>query len=167
MDGEEEGNTQVVDTSSFTVEERAVLRQLIESPGWALLMERLFIPRMQQITQLLDRPGIEQSGHADYIRGEKRAYVTQLDTLYSAAVLPNPLEVHALGLLKAVARHAEEMTSTPKTHIARHGTTLCGAQNGLVIPPAAEENEFPTCDTCYAISQEMSVRRGRGRATLV
>lgn len=157
-----------VDTANFTPEERSVLRQLVESSGWALLMEYLFLPRIQQITQLLDRPSIEQSGHADYIRGEKHAYLVQLEMLYGGAGLPNPLDVHALGLLKAVARRFEETpSSAAKTHIARNGATLCGSQDGRIIPTAAEEQELPTCEMCQTISQEIRVRRGRGRATLV
>ena len=157
-----------MDTTNLTPEDRAVLRQLAQSSGWALLMERLFVPRVQQITQLLDRPSVEQSGQADYLRGEKRAYMAQLEMLYSATGIPNPLEVYALGLLKAVARHPEEgLILVPKTHIARQGKVLCGALDGLTIPVAAEENELPTCEMCYTIFQEMHARRSRGRATLV
>ena len=153
-----------MDTTTFSSEECALLRQLVQSPGWAILMENLFIPRLQHITQLLDRPGVD---HADYMRGEKRAYMTQLDMLYSASGLPNPLDVHALGLLKAVAQRHEESAPAPKTHIARQGERLCGARDGLTIPAAAEENELPTCEMCFSMIQEMSLRRGRGSATLV
>ena len=157
----------IVDIANLTPEERSVLRQLAESFGWALFMEYLFIPRIQQITQLLDRPTIEQSGHADYIRGEKHAYITQLDFLYKATGLPNPLDAHALGLLKAVARRSEEEISVSKSHIVRGGVALCGAQDGQMISAGAAENDHPTCEMCYTISQEIRLRRGRGRATLV
>ena len=162
-----------METATFTAEECALLRQLVQSPGWALLMEHLFLPRVQQITQLLDRPGLE---HADYMRGEKRAYLMQLETLYSATGLPNPLEVYALGLLRAVTRRHEDAVSPPKIHIMEHNTRLCGAQDGsampivdLTSPPGTRigEKGFPTCDACYTIFQDMRVRRGRGTATLV
>ena len=163
-----------MDVTTFTSEDRAVLHQLAESPGWALLMERLFIPRIQQITQLLDRPSIEQSGHADFIRGEKHAYVAQLEMLYNVAGIPNPLDVHALGLLKVASRRSEEANLIPRVHIIQNGGALCGAQPGsgvAPLPPVEEGGLSPStieiCRDCETIAQEIRVRRGRGRASLV
>ena len=163
-----------MDVANFTPEACALLRQLVQSPGWALLMENLFIPRLQHITQLLNRSGLE---HADYMRGEKRAYMRQLEILYSATGLPNPLDVHALGLLKAVTVQVEGVASLPTIHVTGHdGTRLCGVQDGQTISIEAlttspgtlrGEKGFPTCYICYTIFHEMQLRRGRGSATLV
>jgi hypothetical protein len=157
-----------VDTSNLTPEERSVLRQLVESPGWALLLEKLLIPRMQQITMTLDRPHIELQGHGDYLRGEKRAYMAQMDTLAQATGLPNMLEVYALGLLKAVTRTTDVVATESLRHLVESDSenTLCGLPRNnsvlVVLNPLSA-----TCQVCLAISQEMSARRGRGRATLV
>lgn len=91
-------------TDDWTPEERAALRHLLGTDGWLLVLRHVLLPQVQQLTAMLDRPAIDQQGHGDYLRGQKRASMALLDTLYRTARLPNPLDTHALGLLRAVGR---------------------------------------------------------------
>ena len=148
-----------MDTSSLTTEERTILRQLAESLGWAFLMERIFIPEMQRATAQLDKPHIDQSGYADIVRGEKRATLRHLDFVYAAAGMPNPLEVHALGLLKAVARTRDDTPPPVIFHApSLHGEALCGKVGERV----AESLLDNTCPVCQQI---LDMRSKRGRST--
>ena len=148
-----------MDTSSLSTEERTTLRQLAESPGWALLMERLFIPELQRATAQLDKPNSDQSGFADIVRGEKRATMRHLDFVYTAAGVPNPLEVHALGLLKAVARTPGDAQTAVLYHApSLHGDALCGKVGERI----AESSLDTTCSICR---QMLDTRSRRGRNT--
>ena len=95
-----------MDISKLTPEDRNVLTALVRSPGWALLMEKLFIPQMQLATHFLDRPQAEQSGKADYLRGIKASYANLIDMVYHVAGIENPLQRHAAGLLASVRNTA-------------------------------------------------------------
>lgn len=148
-----------MDTLSLTPEERTVVRQLAESSGWAFLMERLFIPEMQRATAQLDMPRIDQSGFADILRGEKRATMRHVDFVYSAAGIPNPLEVHALGLLKSVTRIQDETEAPSVFHAPSiHGEALCGRAGECI----AESSFDATCSVCQ---QMLGMRSRRGRNT--
>ena len=146
-----------MDTSSLTTEERIILRQLAESPGWSLLMERLFIPEIQHATAQLDLPRIDQSGFADIVRGEKRATMRHLNFVYTAAGVANPLEVHALGLLKAVARTQDAMKAPVVLHVpSLQGEALCGKAGERIADSPLDAN----CPTCQQM-RDMRSRRGR------
>ena len=147
----------MMDTASLTTEERIALLQLVQSPGWAFLMERLFIPEIQHITQQLDRSRSDQAGYGDMLRGEKRVMMRHLDFVYAASGIPNPLEVHALGLLKAVARTRDEATPIPVLHAASlRGDSLCGKKDEPIV-------KTPDAPTCVVCQQLLSVRAHRGR----
>ena len=91
-----------MDIAKLTPEERNALTALVQSPGWALLMEKLFIPQVQLATQFLDRPQAEQSGRADWLRGVKASYEYLIAGGYRVGGRENPFERHALGLLTSV-----------------------------------------------------------------
>lgn len=97
----------------WTPEERAAIRHLLGTPGWDLVMRHHLIPMVQQMTVMLDRPAIDQAGHGDYLRGQKRAYMQLIAALYTAARLQNPLDAHALGLLRAVSHEPTPPPDTP------------------------------------------------------
>ncbi len=102
-----------MDIAKLTPEERNALTALVQSPGWALLMEKLFIPQVQLATQFLDRPQAEQSGRADWLRGVKAGYKNLVEVVYRVAGRENPFERHALGLLTTVQQsHIGETTSS-------------------------------------------------------
>lgn len=150
-----------MDTSALTTEDRVILRHLAESPGWAFLIEHLFIPEIQRATAQLDTPRIDQLGFADIVRGEKRATMRHLDFVYEASGLPNPLEVHALGLLKAVTRAGvrNDIQAPAVFHaLSSSGEVLCGKVGERV----AESPEGMTCSVCQ---QMLEVRLRRGRST--
>lgn len=150
-----------MDTAALTQEERVILRQLAESPGWAFLMERLFIPEIQHATAQLDLPRIDQSGFADIVRGEKRATMRHLNFVYDASGVLNPLEVHALGLLKAVTRTRDDTPAPAVLHAAslQHlGEVLCGKVGDRIADSALDVN-------CAACKQMLDMRSRRGRNT--
>ena len=91
-----------MDIAKLTPEERNALTALMQSPGWALLMDKLFIPQIQLATQFLDRPQVEQSGRADWLRGVKASYKNLVEVVYRVGGRENPFEQHALGLLTSV-----------------------------------------------------------------
>ena len=91
-----------MDIAKLTPEECNALTALVQSPGWLLLMEKLFIPQIQLATQFLDRPQAEQSGRADWLRGVKASYKNLIEVVYRVGGRENPFEQHALGLLISV-----------------------------------------------------------------
>jgi hypothetical protein len=97
-----------MDLTALTVEERSALTALARSPGWTLLVEKLFLPQMQLATRFLDRPAAEQSGRGDWMRGVKAAYMNAVEIVYHVAGIPNPLVRHALGLLADIKQQSEE-----------------------------------------------------------
>lgn len=84
----------------FTREELSTLHQLVRSPGWRVLVEKILLPRIQHATETLDRPNSEQNGHGDFLRGQKRAMLQLLDIAYHAGGLRNPITDHQLALLR-------------------------------------------------------------------
>lgn len=94
-----------MNTARMTAEERTAIAQLVRSPGWAVVMVRYIVPRIQQVTQNLDKPSCDlQNGRGDWLRGVKAALMTQVDALYRIASMRNPFEDHALGLLTALTQ---------------------------------------------------------------
>lgn len=98
-----------MDTSKLTPEEKNALTTLVRSPGWSLLMEKLFIPQVQLATQFLDRPAAEQSGKADWLRGIKASYMSLVDVVYTVAGIESPFTRHAIGLLAEIRQHVDGM----------------------------------------------------------
>lgn len=90
-------------THQFTREELSMLHQLVRSPGWRVLVEKVLLPRIQQTTEMLDRPNSDQNGHGDFLRGQKRAMLQLLDCAYFAGGLRNPIQDHQLALLRRLA----------------------------------------------------------------
>jgi hypothetical protein len=86
----------------FIHEERQMLAQLSRQPGWIVLVEKYLLPRIQEATQMLDRPAIDQQGHGDFLRGEKRAYMALVDVVYRAAGRKSPFQEHGLALLRTL-----------------------------------------------------------------
>lgn len=120
----------------FNAEERDLLVQLERSRGWHLLITKLAIPRIQFITQTLDRPHIEQQGHGDFLRGEKRAYYQLIDLVYRATGQRNPFDQHALGLLRALD-HAVGIEPVAMSEL--HGPP----EEMLIQHPARKPKSFP------------------------
>jgi hypothetical protein len=77
-------------------------------------MAKLIVPRIQYVTQMLDRPSIEQSGHGDILRGEKHAWLRLVDLTHRAAGIRNPFDQYALGLLRVLAN--EQDMPVPREH---------------------------------------------------
>ena len=96
-----------MDTAKLTSEQRNAFTALVRSPGWSLLMDKLFLPQMQLATHFLDRPQAEQSGKADYLRGIKASYANLIDVVYYVAGKESPLVRHAAGLLASVRSSTE------------------------------------------------------------
>lgn len=96
-----------MDLKILTPEERGTLASLARSPGWALLVEKLFLPQIQLATRFLDRPAAEQSGRGDWMRGVKAAYMNLVEVVYHVAGIENPFVRHGAGLLASV-RNAED-----------------------------------------------------------
>lgn len=87
----------------FIHEELSMLHQLVRTPGWRVLVEKVMLPRIQHATEMLDRPGSDQNGHADFLRGQKRAMLQLLDIAYHAGGLRHPIADHQLALLRRMA----------------------------------------------------------------
>jgi hypothetical protein len=96
-----------MDTSKLTPEERNTLHSLVRSPGWALLMEKLFIPQVQLATQFLDRPQAEQSGKADWLRGVKASYMNLIEVVYYVAGIESPFTRHNIALLENIRQYSD------------------------------------------------------------
>ena len=96
-----------MDTSKLTPEERSSLNSLVRSPGWALLMEKLFIPQVQLATQFLDRPQAEQSGRADWLRGVKASYMNLIEVVYHVAGIESPFTRHNIALLANIWQYSD------------------------------------------------------------
>lgn len=82
----------------LSLEERAVIKALAHSPGWALLMKEWVVPLLQQLTDRLDRPDMHESHH-NYQRGQKAILKAQVDLVYKIAQLPNPFERATVALM--------------------------------------------------------------------
>ena len=79
-------------------EERDAIGQMVRSPGWALFLKHVLIPRLQQATNQLDAPH-GQEAHYQYWRGIKADVRHVLTIAYQCAQLPNPLEEHFQAFL--------------------------------------------------------------------
>jgi len=88
-------------------EEYELVTQLVKSPGWRVLVEKLLMPELVQVTRHIDNVHSDERDTQLY-RGAKLTLTRILQTAYKWAKLPNPFEVHYEGLLAAVRMYSDE-----------------------------------------------------------
>jgi len=97
----------------LTPEELSAIAQLVRSPGWRVLMEKLFIPEIVQVTRHIDNITADDRATQMY-RGAKLTLTRIMQTVYRWGRLTNPIEEHYTGLLTAVRIHTEDFVNPDK-----------------------------------------------------
>lgn len=100
----------------LTPEEHGQITQLIKSYGWRLLVEKLLIPELLQVSRHVDNvANVEHE--TQFYRGAKLTLTRLLQTIYRWGRLPNPFEEHYKGLLVAVRVYTEDFVGEAPNHI--------------------------------------------------
>src|SRR6266850_336411 len=98
----------------LTPEEHDQVTQLIKSYGWRILVEKLLIPELLQVSRHVDNvANVEHE--TQFYRGAKLTMTHLLQTIYRWGRLPNPFEMHYKGLLAAVRVYTEDFSEDIKS----------------------------------------------------
>jgi hypothetical protein len=102
----------MAEVTRLTPEEHEHVTNLIKSYGWRILVEKLIIPELTQVSRHVDNVASVEN-ETQFYRGAKLTLTRLLQTVYRWGRLPNPLEEHYQALLTAVRVYTEE-TLTPE-----------------------------------------------------
>jgi hypothetical protein len=98
----------MTEATRLTPEEHEHVTQLIKSYGWRILVEKLLIPELTQVSRHVDNvANVEHE--TQFYRGAKLTLTRLLQTVYRWGRLPNPLEEHYQALLTAVRVYTEDI----------------------------------------------------------
>jgi hypothetical protein len=95
------------EVTRLTPEEHEQVTQLIKSYGWRILVEKLIIPELVQVSRHVDNVASVEH-ETQFYRGAKLTLTRLLQTVYRWGRLPNPLEDHYTALIAAVRFYTED-----------------------------------------------------------
>ena len=94
-------------SSQLSPEEHDYLTQMVKSPGWRILMEKLVLPELLRVSRHVDNATASERDTQLY-RGAKLTLTRIMQTIYHWARLPNPLEEHYQALLSSLRQYTED-----------------------------------------------------------
>ena len=97
----------MADASRLSPEEHDYITQMVKSPGWRVLMEKLLLPELLLVSRHIDAVTVSERDTQLY-RGAKLTLTRILETIYRMARLPNPLEEHYQALITSLRVYTED-----------------------------------------------------------
>lgn len=97
----------MAELTKLTPEEHDTITQMVKSPGWRVLMEKLVLPELLLVSRHIDNV-TAQDRDTQLYRGAKLTLTRVMQTVYRWARLPNPLEEHHQALLASLRTYTED-----------------------------------------------------------
>lgn len=99
-------------TTTLTQEEHDAVTQLLKSLGWRVVLEKLLLPELAQVSRHLENIAAPER-ETQVFRGAKMTLTRALETIYRWGRLPNPFEAHYDSLLAAIRHYTPEDSPPP------------------------------------------------------